>query len=159
MQAVANNENPARVINININISSSLNDHATVSQSVKPVNIPQSVGSVQNVDISDKMEAKEDKSTCAIERMAAHPVRPSRSQHDNWTEAGSWAGWGVGGDSESGLAPQTLKLQEATLILAVQKLQERLSGVRKEKSPMVSAIFEDSFITIKFDFFSRDVQY
>ena len=60
-------------MNSNINISSSLNDHATVSQSVKPVNIPQSVGSVQNVDISNKMEAKEDKSTCAIERMAANP--------------------------------------------------------------------------------------
>ena len=83
----------------------------------------------------------EDKSTCTIEHMAALPVRPSRSHHDDWTEAGFRAGWGAGGDSESGLAPQKLKLQEATLILAVQKLQERLSGVRKEKSPMVSAIF------------------
>ena len=61
-------------MNSNINASSSRNDHATVSQSVKPVNIPQSVDSAQNVDISDKMEAKEDKSTCTIEHMAALPA-------------------------------------------------------------------------------------
>ena len=94
-----NNENLVMVMNSNINISSSHNDYATVSQSVKPVNIPQSVDSVKTVDISDKMEAKEDKSTRIVEHMAALPVRPTRSHHDDWTEAGLRAGWEPGGDS------------------------------------------------------------
>ena len=44
------------VMNSNINISSSRNDHVDISD---------------KRDISDKMEAKEDKSTCTIKHMAA----------------------------------------------------------------------------------------
>ena len=89
LQAVTSTKNPPAVMNININIGSSSNDHDTVFQSVKPVNIPQSVGNVQNVDISDKIQADEDKSTCKIDHVATLPVQPSRSHHDEWTGAGS----------------------------------------------------------------------
>ena len=43
--------------------------------------------------------------------LTALPVLPSRSHHDDWTGAGSRAGWGAGEDSKSGLSPQTSQQQ------------------------------------------------